>query len=922
MIQPLRLWLSRTKRAAAPARPRDLSVSRTPVHWIVATGVVLIAMILLGTIIMVDSFRDRALHSSKYELENTASLLTRHFEQQFDELHRIRKSVSAYLANNGVVTPASFSEQGFSHDTHLMLKAQRSEGTSGDLALIDATGRLVNWSESWPVPEIDLSNADYFKKLKAGSIVEEEVVEAIHSRTKGRLTTLFARKLVGPNGEFLGVVTRCIEPLEFERFFASVQMSRNFTMAMFHSDGKMLARFPQAPAAFMGMQKQGGSLVKHMQSSKAPATMVTVSPVDGVERLGTVRSLRNFPLAVIVTDSVSNVLKDWREQTRFLIVVATLSAVIIAALLYLIMREVTEQHRASQIQLTREKQRLDTAINNMSQGLLLFDGQGHMVVCNQGYMKMYGLSPDVVKPGCHFRDVIAHRRDTGSFIGDVNAYCDIVMNRSLHNSPGERCSTIMQTADGRFIHVLDGTLSDGGWIATHEDITERRRADERIAHLAQYDSLTDLPNRTLFHERLEQEIALLAGGQKCAIIYIDIDEFKGINDSLGHTVGDELLKAVASRLRTCVRERDVVARLGGDEFAIVLTDVQQRSDVNNLINRIYEAIREPTECQGHRLITDASIGIALAPDHGNNLDQLLKNADLAMYSAKADGRRTYRFFEPEMDARVKARRALELDLREATEHGNFARAGFEIYYQPLLSLSSNAITGCEALLRWRHPDRGMVSPADFIPVAEEIGVISKLGEWVLTHACREAARWPNQIKIAVNVSPVQFRTQSLALKVIQALSGSGLPAHRLELEITEAVLIRDDEMALAILHRLRDIGVRIALDDFGTGYSSLSYLQRFPFDKIKIDRCFISDITEAGGSSAIVEAVVNIASSRKMTTTAEGVETAEQREMLRRLGCTELQGYLFSPARPASDVFDLIAAHIEAEAGAEAAAAG
>jgi len=315
------------------------------------------------------------------------------------------------------------------------------------------------------------------------------------------------------------------------------------------------------------------------------------------------------------------------------------------------------------------------------------------------------------------------------------------------------------------------------------------------------------------------------------------------------------------------------------------------------VARIQEAIRQPYQCLGHHLSTDASIGIGLAPQDGTDLDQLIKNADLAMYGAKADGRRTYRFFEPAMDARAKARLTLERDLRQALVDG-----GFEIHYQPLVDLVSDEVTGCEALLRWRHPVRGMVSPADFVPVAEDAGLIVELGEWVLRTACAEAATWPSHVRLAVNVSPVQLKCPTLALKIAGALAASGLAANRLELEITEAVLIRDDETALAILHQLRAIGIRIALDDFGTGYSSLSYLKRFPFDKIKIDRCFVTDIAEIDGSSVIVQAVVNIAAAGNMTTTAEGVETLEQKEMLRKLGCTEMQGYLFSAAKPGPEV--------------------
>ncbi|HEX9468996.1 MAG TPA: EAL domain-containing protein, partial [Bradyrhizobium sp.] len=442
-----------------------------------------------------------------------------------------------------------------------------------------------------------------------------------------------------------------------------------------------------------------------------------------------------------------------------------------------------------------------------------------------------------------------------------------------------------------------------------EDVTERRRADEKIAHLAHYDALTDLPNRVLFREQIERAFERTGRDEQFALLYIDIDEFKGINDSLGHHVGDELLKTVAKRIKDCIGENDLIARLGGDEFAVIQTGVGSASDVVEFVTRIHEAIRRPHQCLDHQLSTDASIGVALAPQDGTNLDQLIKNADLAMYGAKAGGRRTHRFFEPAMEASAKARLAMEQDLRQALADG-----GFEIHYQPLVDLRNNEVTGCEALLRWRHPERGMVSPAEFIPVAEDTGLINELGEWVLRTACAEAATWPDHVRLAVNVSPVQLKCQTLALKIAGALAASGLAPSRLELEITEAVLIGDDEAALELLHQLRAIGVRIALDDFGTGYSSLSYLKRFPFDKIKIDRCFVGDIAEVDGSSAIVQAVVNIAGARNMTTTAEGVETQEQREMLRALGCTEMQGYLFSAAKPGREVRQLLGARPQTKA--------
>jgi diguanylate cyclase (GGDEF)-like protein len=640
-------------------------------------------------------------------------------------------------------------------------------------------------------------------------------------------------------------------------------------------------------------------------SQGGTATGVFNSPLDGQDRLGAAYTLSGFPILVVATTTVSAALADWRAQAKFLIGVGGLSVLVITAMLFLVVRKLSHQHRLSQQRLRREKRRLDTAVNNMTQGLLLFDSSERLIVCNQRYLDMYGLSTEVVKQGCSFREVIAHRKATGSFMDDVDEYCERV-RRDI----GLRKSMIIDTPDGRAIQVVNEPLADGGWVATHEDITERRRAEARITHLAHYDALTDLPNRALFHEQLQRELARIAPGEQLAVMYIDIDEFKSVNDTLGHLIGDELLKSVAVSLGRCVRDTDFVARLGGDEFAIVQTGIRTADDVTGLVTRVLDTIREPYECLGHQVTTDASIGIALAPQHGADLDQILKNADLAMYAAKSAGRRTYRFFEPEMDARARARHILEMDLRQAISDG-----AFEVHYQPCISLQDNKITSCEALLRWRHSERGMIPPAEFIPIAEETGLINQLGEWVLTTACAEATTWPDHIKLAVNVSPVQFKSGTLALKIVAALAASGLPASRLELEITEAVLIRDDEAALAILHQLRAIGVGIALDDFGTGYSSLSYLQRFPFDKIKIDRCFVNDIAEPDGSSCIVQAVVNIAAARQMTTTAEGVETQQQRELLRALGCAEMQGYLFSPAKPAAEIRQLF--HREQSAGAD-----
>src|ERR1700716_2874194 len=564
----------------------------------------------------------------------------------------------------------------------------------------------------------------------------------------------------------------------------------------------------------------------------------------------------------------------WSLREHILFVLVGVLAIIVGLLL--------RRHRLTDQRLAADRRQLAIAINNIPQGLVLYDASARIIICNQPYIEMFGLSPEVVKPGCTMQRLIAHRKETGSFDGDVDAFCNAIIHKvSLRKATRQ----LTEAPGGRAIEIINRPLKAGGWVATIEDITERTRADEKIAHLAHYDALTDLPNRVQFRERLEQAMKAVRRGEQLAVLYIDIDEFKSVNDALGHPVGDELLMGVADRLRGCLKESDVAARLGGDEFAVIQTAIKSQSETTELVDKIHSAIRHPFECAGNLITTDASIGIALAAGDGLDLDQLLRNADLALYGAKGDGRRTYRFFEAGMDARARERRSPELDLRQA-----IADDGLEVYYQPVVNLEDGKVSCCEALLRWRHPERGMISPAEFIPVAEETGLINQLGNWVLRTACDEATNWPDEVRVAVNVSPIQFRSQTLALNVAAAVAASGLSAGRLELEITEAVLIRDDEAALEILHQLRKLGVRIALDDFGTGYSSLSYLQRFPFDKIKIDRCFVDDIAEAGGSSSIVQAVVNIAAARNMTTTAEGVETQQQLDMLRKLGCTEMQG--------------------------------
>lgn len=562
-------------------------------------------------------------------------------------------------------------------------------------------------------------------------------------------------------------------------------------------------------------------------------------------------------------------------------------------------RNETLQQR--EVELRTQNYRFDMALNNMSQGLSMFDAEQKLIVCNDRYAEIYGITPELRKPGTSLIALLEHHIAAGS--APSGSHEQFIAERMAVIAERRRFSQIVDMRDGRAIAILNEPMAGGGWVSTHEDVTERRRSEAQISHMARHDSLTDLPNRILLRERMEQALACMRrDGQGFAVMCLDLDRFKTVNDTLGHPAGDALLKKVAGRLRSCVCDTDTVARLGGDEFAILQMTPGQPGAAAALAKRIVEEIGRPFSLDGQQAMVGTSIGIALAPSDGGDPDLLFKNADMALYRAKAEGRGRFSLFEAEMDAQVQARRALELDLRNAYRSGEF-----ELFYQPLVSFDKGEVSGFEALIRWPHPERGFVPPAEFIPIAEEIGLIGALGEWVLRKACTEAAGWPANVKVAVNLSPEQFNHGgNLVQVVMSALAGSGLTPDRLELEITESVLLAENEGTLSTLHQLRALGVRISLDDFGTGYSSLSYLRKFPFDKIKIDQSFVRELATRKDCSAIVRAVAGLARTLGMTTVAEGVETQEQLEQLRAEGCAEVQGYLFSPPKPNSEVARLI----------------
>jgi diguanylate cyclase (GGDEF)-like protein len=550
--------------------------------------------------------------------------------------------------------------------------------------------------------------------------------------------------------------------------------------------------------------------------------------------------------------------------------------------------------RESEEALEAQNQRFAAALNNMAHGMCMFDKDKRLVVCNNLYLEMYGLARELGRPGTPLRAILEARIASRASPRDASHVEEIL----AEVSHGEPRYTVRELRDGRIMAVAYQPMDGGGWVVVHQDVTAQKRAEIEIAHMARHDALTGLANRLLLREKMDEALARLRhDGEKFGVLVLDLNRFKAVNDTLGHPIGDALLVQVAQRLGDIVRKTDTVARLGGDEFAILTAiDGDPVQGLTALAERLLVAIAAPYQIEDHHAVVATSVGIAIAPDNGTEAADLLRNADLALYRAKT-GAMGYCFFQTEMYDQARVLQGLETDLRAAVE-----RQEFELHYQPIINAATKAIIGAEALVRWRHPERGLIPPAEFIHLAERTGLIEPLGDWVLRKACADAVGWPSHVKLAVNLSPAQFKCAKLVESVAAALGRSGLAPERLELEITETVILHKDATNIAILHELGRLGVSVVLDDFGTGYSSLSHLHMYPFHKIKIDKSFIDDLPTRDGRAAIVVAITGLARNLDIITTAEGVETASQFELLRAAGCNEVQGYLFGRPCPLSEL--------------------
>ena len=880
---------------------------RDPIRWLVACGFLLIAAIAVGTAVTISNFRERALASSERELQNTVLLLARHFDQQLDDLQVPLDDLILQMRMAGVASPDDFRREMSTHEMHLLMKSKVSGASEiAGINVYDADGILINSSVVPVVPYVNIADRAYYKALKASPDAALSQIEMVRSRFSGGWRTVIARKVTGPHGEFLGVISRAIAPAKYEEFFSKVVLGNDAAISLNHHDGTLIARYPHVEA-MIGRNFKPAPGTRKSLFDEDHGTMRLVSPIDGEKRILSARSLRRFPLSVFATATEASALADWHAQTKTLIIAAGLSTIVIAAILGLIVQLLARQHRASRRQLALDKQRLeqinmhfDAALGNMTQGLCMFDGDKRLVVWNDRYAQLYRLPPELLEVGTPHDAIIADRILRGILKGESSNSAAKAKISALGELPKDTASCrVDEFADGRFMLVTRQPMPDGGWLATHEDITERRRAEAEIVHLARHDGLTGLANRAEFNARLEEASKRLKrNGGALTVMMLDLDKFKDVNDTRGHLAGDRLLEEVGRRLKSEIREIDVLARLGGDEFAIIQEGgSDQQQSATALALRIIEAITRPFDLNGHEANVGISIGIALAPLHGIESEELLRSADLALYDAKANGRNDFRLFRPEMLEVAHTQKLAESELREA-----IAREQFELFYQPVISAETRLLCGVEALVRWRHPVRGLVAPDQFIPLAESTGLIMPLGEWVLRRACEDASQWPAHIKVAVNISAVQFRRGDLFDTIFRTLLESGLSPGRLELEITETAVLDNQEAHLATIRRLKNLGISMALDDFGTGYSAVKYLTIFPFDKIKIDKSFTQGVLDRRDCQAVIASTLALAQGLGIAITAEGIETEAQFDYMRKAGINLAQGYLFGRPVPLSQL--------------------
>jgi diguanylate cyclase (GGDEF)-like protein len=860
-------------------------------------GTIIIAMLWVGIGV---KYFERA-HSDQGEAERTNENFAMVFEENVLRTLSELDSALLYMRENVEARKATT-------DYATILKTTQ---IPGDLivqtGIIDSKGIIrASTAGPQPTPPIDVSDRDHYLVQLHSTEDHLFISKPVIGRASGQWSVQLSRRFTNSDGSFGGVVVVSLNPEHFTNFYDKIDFGSAASIAMIGSDGVVRASGGSAAGRFaLGQDLTGTSLLQHFNDSRNSVFEFTDAQ-DPQTMVMALRKVRGYPLWVTVGMRKGDILQPSRESLEWNALTGVLFTLIILAAMEQILRsEAGAKQKSEQLKLTLE---------HMNQGIMLVTKGHDIPVINKRCGELLELPADFIDHPLRLESFAPLQigQSSNSF------YADLAMaSENGSSAPGANAVFEHTRPDGTVIEVLRTPLPEGGFIQTFTDITKRRQADAHIAKLASEDPLTGLPNRRVFRASIEKISGSQSRTAEFAVLFLDLDRFKVINDTLGHRIGDILLIEVANRLQRSLQHGEVLARLGGDEFAIVMPSFASRASLATSARNIVETIALPYDIDGHRIRTTVSIGIAVGPRDGINADDLLMAADLALYAVKTTGRGTYCFYEHSMNEELNDRRQIETDLREAIEQHRLHLA-----YQPVIDLRRNAISGFEALARWDHPTLGVISPVVFIPIAEDSGLILQLGEWALREACTQAAQWPNNLKVAVNLSPIQFSLPNLAEVVVRVLAETELEPHRLVLEITERLFISDTEKTLSVLHRLKSIGVGIAMDDFGTGYSSLSSLRSFPFDKIKIDRAFVVDLGENSQNSVIVQAVIIIARALGMTTVAEGVETATQQRLLAALGCDEVQGYLFSNAISSDRIPELLASWgVDAKARAKTIAA-
>ena len=769
------------------------------------------------------------------------------------------------------------------------------------VAIIDDRGimRASNVGPQ-PAPATDLSDREHFRFHVGRTTDELFISKPLIGRASGKWSVQLTRRFLKADKTFGGVVVASFNPEHFAKFYGRIDLGFAAAFAVVGTDGIVRATGgSSASNVALGDNLSGSALMARLATERS-AVFVDAGLTADDSQLVAARKVGGHPLLVSVRVMEKLIYEESWANLKLMICAGFVLSLMIGAATWLA--------RKAELEVQRNARALQLTLEHMGQGIMMVMPDLSIPVMNQKCVELLDLPSSFAANPPRFDALINFQEQRGEF-ADANLpeHISPLEFYGPTNVSGQFDLYERLRPSGMVLEVRSAKLADGGFVRTFLDITRRRQAQTQVTRLASEDVLTGLANRRVFSEALDMHAALLAEPaneqvSSFAILCLDLDRFKVVNDTQGHAIGDKLLQAVARRMQQSLRSTDLVARLGGDEFAVLLTHANREPTADIVAERLVETLSRPYDIDGHQILIGASIGIAMGPADGGSSNDLMIAADLALYAAKAAGRGTYRFFAEEMNEEIKGRQKIETDLREAV-----ANEALELYYQPIINLATNTVSGFEALARWTHPTLGPIPPDKFIPIAEDSGLILPLGEWALREACRQAALWPSEIKIAVNLSPLQFANTGLATMVERILRETGLSPQRLELEITEGLLMRNTESTITILHRLREIGLRIAMDDFGTGYSSLSYLQSFPFDRIKVDRSFVSQLSTTTTAATVVRAVVEIAASRGMETTAEGVETEDQRQQLAALGCDQAQGYLLGRPVPIAQVAGVIA---------------